>query len=149
MTLPPPCRHQQSGHSHPHHTHLLLLHSAVRVVLNDLRKWRVGEYIMICKDLAMKPKLYSFREIYSPWASQIWPFCYKEIKTSSFLHWCMLEKTVNQPTANSSERVCYIPDVEVVTEATHFGNTAHNMAVMNLLCWAFVLDAFLKVSSIC
>lgn len=43
-----------------------------------------------------------------------------------FLCWGMLEKTVNQPTANPSGRVCCIPDVVVVMEATRFGSTAHN-----------------------
>lgn len=60
----------------------------------------------------------------------------------------MLEKIVNQPAANSSERVCYIPDV-VVTEATRFGNIAHNTHGCRESALLFVLGAFLKVSSTC
>lgn len=58
-------------------------HSAFRVLLNGHRKWRADEYIMIGRDLDMRPTLCSLGEIYSSWASQIWPFCCQEIKTSS------------------------------------------------------------------
>lgn len=58
-------------------------HSAFRVVLNGCRKWRADENIMIGRGLDMRPTLCSLGEIYSSWASQIWPFCCQEIKTSS------------------------------------------------------------------
>lgn len=54
-------------------------------------------------------------------------FAAKESKpVLPFLRWGMLGKIASQPTANPSGWVCYVPDVVVVTEATRFGNTAHN-----------------------
>lgn len=103
----------------------------LHILLSDCAKWlqevEGGEYIMICGDLDRRPTLCSLGE------TRAWGLCkfghFAAKKSKPGLHslcWGMLGKTVNQPTANPSGSVCYVPDVVVVTAATHFGNISHN-----------------------
>lgn len=149
-----PCPHPTHASTagmaiHITHTIAPTPHAAFGVVLNGDRKWRAGVYIMFCRDLDMRPKLCSFEEIYRPRALQIWSFLQQRNQNHFFLpfagaHW-------------RKQRVSQQPSLQegfATSQMWLWSRRPHALAIQpimlmaatNLLCWALMLGAFLKLS---